>query len=203
MLVSHVASLSFYVVFLLSNPVCSSALCLLYLSKSVFRKSLQEVWTGQEGTPWVASQPSTTLVPTSTHHLLHPPIEFYPELLVVTKVTSAQLFTQPSSPATWSLPWATPPRVFIAGYIGAPEWQCHLNFTSYCWQRCWVSQDQPKLKLAWVHSLGVVLHWILLSVTEIEPPPPKLRKTLTHRKPVKIVIVIEHQGGGLTILNAT
>ena len=97
----------------------------------------------------------------------------------------------------------TPPRVFIAGYIGAPEWRCHLNFTSYCWQRCWVSQDQPKLKLAWVHSLGVVLHWILLSVTEIAPPPHKLRKTLTHWKPVKIVIVIEHQGGGLTILNAT
>ena len=79
---------------------CGSALCLLCFSKSVFRKSLQEVWTGQEGTPWVASQPSTTLVHTSTHNLLHPPIEFYPELVVVTKVTSAQLFTQPSSPAT-------------------------------------------------------------------------------------------------------
>ena len=125
-----------------------SALCLLYFSKSVFRKSLQEVWTGQEGTPWVASQLSTTLVQTSTHNLLHPPIEFYPELVVVTKVTSAQLFKQPSLPATWSLPWATPPRAFIAGYIGASEWRCHLNFTSYCWQRCWVSQDQPKLKLA-------------------------------------------------------
>ena len=122
MLVSHVASLWFYVVLLLSMiQPCGSALFLLYFSKSVFRKSLQEVWTGQEGTPWVASQLSTT---------------------------SAQLFTQPSSPATWSLPWATPPRVFIAGYTGATEWQCHLNFTSYCWQRCWVSQDQPKLKLA-------------------------------------------------------
>ena len=62
-----------------------SALCLLYLSKSVFRKSLQEVWTGQEGTPWVASQLSTTLVHTSTHNLLHPPIELYPGLFVVTK----------------------------------------------------------------------------------------------------------------------
>ena len=145
-----------------------SALCLLYFSKSVFRKSLQEVWTGQEGTPWVASQLSTTLVYTSTHSLLYPPIELYPEILVV---TSAQLFKQPSSPATWSLPWATPPRVFIAGYIGAPEWRSHLNFTSYCWQRCWVSQDQPKLKLAWVHSLGAGLHWTLLSVTEIDPHP--------------------------------
>ena len=179
---------------------CGSALCLLYFSKSVFRKSLQEVWTGQEGTPWVASQLSTTLVQTSTHNLLHPPIEFYPELLVGTKVTSAQLFTQPSSPATWSLPWATPPRVFIAGYTGATEWQCHLNFTSYCWQRCWVSQDQPKLKLAWVHSLGVVLHSVWLKLTHT---PHKLRKTLTHWKPVKIVIVIEHQGGGLTISSAT
>ena len=119
MLVSHLASLWFYVVLLLLMiQPRGSALCLLYFSKSVFRKSLQEVWTGQEGTPWVASQLSTTLVHTSTHNLQHPPIELYPELLVVTKVTSAQLFTQPSSPATWSLPWATPPRVFIAGYTG-------------------------------------------------------------------------------------
>ena len=105
-----------------SNPVVQHCVCCILVSLCSANPCKKCGLGRKEHLGWLHN-PLLTSLYTSTHNLLHPPIEFYPELLVGTKVTSAQLFTQPSSPASWSLPWAPPPytsRVHRCPWVTMP-----------------------------------------------------------------------------------